>query len=94
MWNQAQIEIVIAWAMWEAGLIQLAEAMAVWDRADKIPVYRCQDFMNWPHAKYGYRCKCGEYCEDGEPPPCFWCKQERAQLYEPTGRRRSFQILR
>ena len=92
MWNKAQIELVFAWALWEAGLIRWAEAMLVLERADKIPVFRCQGSECF---KFSPTClECGERLPKGWVGPCADCEEVRAQLYEPTGRRRSFQILR
>ena len=87
--NRADAEILVASALHLAGVIPEREVWAAIARAANVPVFRCQDFMNWPHgARFGYRCKCGENISD--LPPCPRCDAERTELFEPTGRRRIF----
>ena len=90
--SRAQIEIVLAWALWEAGLIRWADAMLALERSEKVPVFRCQGIECF---KVVENCaECGERLPKGWAGPCKDCEEVRAQLYEPSGRRRVFQIER
>lgn len=86
-WNRAQAELVIAWALYEAGVISLKAALAAWDRAGEMAVFRCQDIRNWPDWRANYRCFCGEPLPPGQMPVCWKCAAEKNQIYHNHKRR-------
>lgn len=87
--NRAEVEIVIAVALWQAGVISRPACEAAVGRADRRPVFRCQDLMNWRMPRDREPC---EVC--GEPSRrhglCRRCESEHNAIYHANGKRRIF----
>ena len=87
--TSSEIKTLLAVASYQAGLISLRECLHRLELAEQSPDYRCQDIRNWKQPPARSLCACGNELKH-QFEPCDQCREEHAQIYEASGKRRTF----